>query len=115
MQEDILVEILMGRKTCSQCSRSYHFSHIDRNGYYMQNRLPKKSLNRCDDCDGILITRDDDKEEPIKTRMALYTEKTEPILDFYRKTNQTKVIDFEPKRGTDDFYKVKRLLGPLLI
>ena len=57
-----------------------------------------------------MVIRDDDKESIIRERMEIYMQKTEPILDFYRKGNVTKVIDLDPKRGVDDFPLVKCLL-----
>ena len=57
-----------------------------------------------------LFIRDDDKENIIRERMEIYMQKTEPILEFYRKGNVTKVIDLDPKRGVDDFPLVKSLL-----
>jgi adenylate kinase family enzyme len=57
-----------------------------------------------------LVIRDDDKENIIRERMEIYMQKTEPILEFYREGNVTKVIDLDPKRGVDDFPLVKSLL-----
>ena len=57
-----------------------------------------------------MVIRDDDKENIIRERMEIYMQKTEPILEFYREGNVTKVIDLDPKRGVDDFPLVKSLL-----
>ena len=72
MKTDILVEILAGRRTCASCNRSYHLSHIDRDGYYMENRLPRKDISKCDDCNVKLIQRDDDTVQAIERRMKIY-------------------------------------------
>lgn len=110
-RDDILLEKLMGRRVCPCCNRNYNIAHIDRDGYYMKALLPKKDPSMCDDCEGVsLVVRDDDKENIITERMQIYREKTEPILDFYKTNTDTVVIDFEAKRGVDDFPKMKTLL-----
>ena len=45
IREDILVEVLKGRRTCPKCNRTYHLSYIDRDDYYMPNRLPEKRID----------------------------------------------------------------------
>ncbi|HID97648.1 MAG TPA: adenylate kinase, partial [Thermodesulfobacteriaceae bacterium] len=36
-----------------------------------------------------LIQRDDDKEETVRKRLELYHEQTEPLIDFYRKWEES--------------------------
>ena len=68
MNLDILVEALMGRRTCPCCNRSYNVAHIDRDGYDMPALLPKKDVGSCDDCGTELIIRKDDRKKPIMER-----------------------------------------------
>ncbi len=72
--------------------------------------LPKKDIHKCDDCFCKLVVRDDDKESIIMERMEIYRNKTQPILDFYRSKPKTKVIDFEAKRGVDDYPQMSLIL-----
>ena len=110
-RDDILLEKLMGRRVCPECNRNYNICAIDRDGYFMKALLPEKDPKKCDDCEVVhLVVRDDDKENIIKERMEIYREKTEPILDFYKKNTSAVVIDFEAKRGVDDFPQMKQLL-----
>ena len=112
---DILLEKLMGRRVCPVCNRNYNVAHIDRDGYYMKALLPKKVDDECDDHPGVkLVVRDDDKEIIIKERMEIYRNKTEPILDYYKNNTDTPVIDFEAKRGVDDFPMMKSVLEEAL-
>jgi len=109
------LEKLMGRRVCPKCNRNYNVTSIDRDGYFMKPLLPKKDPKCCDDCAGVsLVVRDDDKESIIRERMEIYREKTEPILDYYKEQQSTVVIDFEAKRGVDDFPKMKELLDGAL-
>ena len=41
----------------------------------------------CDNCGGKLYQRNDDNLEAFQTRYAMYQEKTEPIIEHYRKQN----------------------------
>ena len=105
---DILLEKLMGRRVCPQCNRNYNVTSIDRDGYFMKPLLPKGDPRKCDDCvDSSLVVRDDDKENIIRERMEIYQTKTEPILDFYKDKPETQVIEFEAKKGVDDFPQMK--------
>ena len=114
-REDILLEKLMGRRVCPNCNRNYNVTSIDRDGYFMKPLLPKGDPKICDDCPGVhLVVRDDDKEKIIRKRQEIYKNKTEPILDFYRENTNTIMIDFEAKRGIDDFPKMKEILDDAL-
>jgi len=64
---------LGGRAQCEKCGAIYG------------NENPPKERGKCDACKGQLYIRDDDKEETIRKRLAVYHEQTEPILEFYRK------------------------------
>lgn len=67
-----LVKRLTGRRTCPDCGAMYH---IEFN--------PPRQEGTCDKCGGKLIIRDDDKEETIRQRIAVYREQTEPLKGYY--------------------------------
>lgn len=71
VDEDEVVRRLSGRRTCSQCGRIWHVDFDD------------KKDDICDDCDGQLFQRDDDKEETIRHRLEVYSEQTAPLVSFY--------------------------------
>jgi adenylate kinase len=73
VDEDALVERIVGRYTCANCGEGYHdkFKH-------------PKVENSCDKCGAHEFKRrPDDNEETVRTRMAEYRAKTEPILPIY--------------------------------
>lgn len=117
-RDEILMEKLMGRRVCPCCGRNYNIADINtKDGYHMKPLLPKKNVDECDDCSGVKLTvRDDDKESIIRDRLNLYKEKTEPILDYYKTVcaKDTKVVDFEAKKGVNDYPEVKRILQDAL-
>lgn len=73
IKDELLAERLTGRRIHKASGRSYH----------VKFNPPKK--DGVDDVTGEpLIQRDDDKEEVIKKRLAVYHKETEPIIDYYR-------------------------------
>jgi adenylate kinase len=79
---DLLYRRLTGRRTCTACGTIYNV-----------HSKPSKVEGICDLCGNTLFTRADDNEEAIAKRLALYDEKTKPILDFYSETGRLKVVD----------------------
>ena len=71
--EELIVKRLVLRRTCPNCGAMYHLEFN-----------PPKNDNVCDKCGTPLVQRDDDKEEVVKNRLAVYNEKTASLLDYYR-------------------------------
>jgi adenylate kinase len=101
LNEDILIEKLAGRRVCNDCGFNYNICEIERDGYSMKPLLPKHGKD-CDCCGGKLVQREDDKEHTIRHRLNIYKQETEPLLHTFRSMGM-KVMDFEPKRGVDDY------------
>jgi adenylate kinase len=79
---DSLVERLTGRRACRKCSRGYHISFD-----------PPAVPGVCDTCAGELYQRDDDQEETIRKRMAVYGQQTAPLEEYYRQAGLLKTVD----------------------
>ena len=71
--EEEILRRLGGRRTCEE--NPSHIYHVEFD--------PPKQEGVCDIDGAKLITRDDDKPEVIKNRLAQYREKTEPLVDYY--------------------------------
>ncbi len=82
ISEDVVVDRISGRLTCSQCGALYHIKY----------NPPKENLI-CDLCGGKLIQREDDKEEVIRRRFKVYQEQTQPLIAFYRERNKLFSLD----------------------
>ncbi|MGH8192928.1 MAG: adenylate kinase family protein, partial [Woeseiaceae bacterium] len=54
---------------------------------------PQEELDACVESGGELIQREDDREETIATRLDVYRSQTEPVIDYYRRSRQLKIID----------------------
>jgi adenylate kinase len=72
VDEGALVTRLSGRRTCEACQAMYHLT-----------LSPPKVEGVCDRCGGRLVQRNDDREEVIRERLAVYEESTRPLLDYY--------------------------------
>jgi len=111
LRSDILLEKLLGRRTCIGCGNSYNICNIHKDGYEMEPLLPKKE-DVCDKCGGKLVIRDDDTEKVITSRMVEYDAKTLPLLNEYKKKGV--LMDFEVKKGVKDYPKLLSQIKPKL-
>jgi adenylate kinase len=71
--DDAIVERMSGRRVHPASGRSYHVKFN-----------PPKVAGRDDLTGEPLIQRDDDKEETVKKRLAVYHTQTEPLVAYYR-------------------------------
>jgi adenylate kinase len=71
--EAVLIERLSQRRSCPTCGAVYNLT-----------TQPPRTPGRCDRDGTPLIQRDDDTEEVVRTRLAVYREHTLPLLDLYR-------------------------------
>ncbi|WP_016909705.1 adenylate kinase [Streptomyces xiaopingdaonensis] len=72
--EEEIVKRIAGRRICRSDS-----SHV----FHVEYSAPKQE-GVCDICGGELYQRDDDREETVRKRLAVYHEETEPIIEHYR-------------------------------
>ncbi len=82
--DEEVVRRLGGRRTCLE---NGHVFHVEFN--------PPKQDGVCDLDGSELITRDDDKPDVIRKRLATYHEKTEPLVDYYDQRSVLRRIDGE--------------------
>jgi adenylate kinase len=83
VDEDELVRRITGRFTCAKCGAGYH-----------DDFRPTKVPGECDACGSSEFKRrPDDNEQTVRTRMAEYRAKTEPILPYYRAKGLVRQVD----------------------
>ena len=83
VDEDALVDRITGRFSCAKCGEGYHDRY----------KLPKVE-GTCDVCGSHdFKRRPDDNEETVRTRMAEYRAKTEPILPIYEARGIVSKVD----------------------
>jgi adenylate kinase len=54
------------------------------------------SEGRCDTCGGELVRREDDTEEALAVRLREYHQKTNPVLDIFRRKEYVITVDTRP-------------------
>ncbi|WP_054965514.1 adenylate kinase [Thiohalorhabdus denitrificans] len=73
VDNETLVERLSGRLICRDCGATYHV------------RFHPPAKDRvCDECGGELYQREDDQEETVRSRLEVFAERTQPLVDYYR-------------------------------
>jgi adenylate kinase len=83
VDEEALVTRITGRFSCAQCGAGYH----------EQFKRPRVE-GQCDACGGSEFKRrPDDNEQTVRTRMAEYHAKTQPILPFYEERGLVRRVD----------------------
>ena len=75
---------ITGRRLCESCNAIYNIND--------QNNTPKVE-SICDNCGGKLYQRTDDNLESFQTRYNTYLEKTEPIIEHYKKQGVLKEVN----------------------
>ena len=99
VNEDALVERIVGRFTCANCGEGYHDTF----------KKPAKE-GICDKCGSTEFKRrPDDNEETVRTRMAEYRAKTEPILPIYEARGLVSKVD-----GMADIDDVTKAIAAIL-
>jgi len=74
--DEIIIQRLSNRLTCRRCGAIYN-----------RVTLRPKRDEICDKCGGELFQREDDKPEVIQERLNVYRTSTEPLIEYYRRTN----------------------------
>lgn len=90
--EDVLVERLSQRRACPECGANYHMRFN-----------PPAQGSRCDRCRAEIVQRDDDREEVVRDRLAVYRDKTQPLVERYQAQGQFVRIDGDA--GIDDVFE----------
>lgn len=82
LSQEEVIKRLSARRVCANCGTIYNLiSH------------PPKFNGKCDNCEGRLYQRNDDKPETIIKRFRVYEQSLEPVLDYYRKQQKLQVVN----------------------
>ena len=88
--EGEIVRRLSGRRVCESCEKLYHLSFG-----------PPRLEGRCDACGGELKQRPDDRPETVRRRLAVYSEETQPVIDYYQRDASTSLVGVTMIDGDD--------------
>ncbi len=78
--DEVLIARLSGRRVCLACGATYHVSHLN-------------GETKCAKCGEELIQRKDDSAETVLNRLNVYHAQTAPLVDYYQKKGNLKIID----------------------
>ncbi|XVQ15253.1 adenylate kinase family protein [Spirillospora sp. CA-255316] len=73
---------VLARRLCARCGMDYNL---------IAHR--PKADGRCDMCGGELVSREDDTEEALAERLRTYHEKTDPVLELFRRKEYVVTVD----------------------
>lgn len=84
IDDKTLEKRIVGRRICENCRTIYNINE--------ETKKPQID-SICDKCGGNLYQRTDDNLEAFQTRFAMYKEKTEPIIDYYKEKKVLQIVD----------------------
>ncbi len=80
---------VLARRLCASCGMDYNL---------IAHR--PDTADRCDVCGGELVAREDDTQEALAARLRDYREKTDPVLDLFRRKEYVVTVDASPDAAT---------------
>jgi adenylate kinase len=86
---------VLARRLCSGCGLDYNLLASS-----------PQIAGKCDACGGELVTREDDTEEALAVRLRDYHQKTNPVLDIFRRKEYVVTVDARPDK--DEIQQVIR-------
>ena len=92
LPDQVIFKRLSGRLVCPSCNSNYNI-------YYSP---PGRDL-LCDNCGGSLVKREDDQEEVVKNRIAVYRRQTEPVEEYYR--SQKKLFPMDAEVAAEELFR----------
>jgi adenylate kinase len=95
----VLVKRLSSRVICRNCGAVYNL---------VTN--PPKEEGVCDACGGELYQRDDETQEAVEKRLAVFRKQTKPVIEFFEKKNSLFNID-----GHQSIEKIYQIIKEKLI
>ncbi|BCD98497.1 adenylate kinase [Marinagarivorans cellulosilyticus] len=95
VEDEEIVARLSGRRVHEASGRIYHVQHN-----------PPKVDGIDDETGESLIQREDDKEETVRKRLAVYHDQTEPLVSFYR-SRQSEALKYTQIQGVGTLEEIK--------
>ena len=74
IDDEVIKQRIVNRRICTNCGKGYNLISLN-----------PKVAGICDECGSPLYQRDDDTEQTIEKRLAVYNNQTKPILAYYKK------------------------------
>ncbi|WP_334022316.1 adenylate kinase [Alteromonas sp. S015] len=101
--DDVIVERMSGRRVHPASGRVYHVVYN-----------PPKVEGKDNETGDELIVRDDDKEETVRKRLAIYHEQTKPLVNYYNAEADAGNCEYHKLDGTRPVEEVSAELAERL-
>lgn len=88
--EAVVMDRIIKRRVCRSCGRIYSVDN------------PPSADWVCDNDGGDVVQRDDDTEDAVRQRLALYSAETLPLVGYYRSAGL--LVDVDGTGGTDEVF-----------
>ncbi len=86
LADDEVRRRVLARRLCASCGMDYNLiAHRPR------------EAGRCDVCGGELVAREDDTQDALSVRLRDYRDKTDPVLDLFRRKEYVLTVDAAPE------------------
>jgi adenylate kinase len=82
VSDDEIVDRISSRRVCPRCHETYHLV-----------TCPPRRDDACNSCGARLALRNDDRPEVVRERLRVYHQRTEPLIDYYRRKGRLVLID----------------------
>jgi adenylate kinase len=79
---------VLARRLCSRCGLDYNL---------IAHRPTEEG--KCDVCGGVLVAREDDTEQALAARLTDYHQKTDPVLELFRRKEFVVSVDARPGKA----------------
>jgi adenylate kinase len=89
LPDDEVRRRVLARRICSRCGMDYNL---------IENS--PQTEGRCDLCGGDLVSREDDTEQALAARLHDYHDKTNPVLEIFRRKEFVFTVDARPDKDT---------------
>lgn len=89
LPDDEVQKRVLSRRLCASCGMDYNL---------ISDRPEVEG--KCDVCGGSLVPRDDDAPEALASRLRDYYDKTEPVLELFRRKEYVLTVDARPDPAT---------------
>lgn len=98
VETETIVARMSGRRTCPVCGATYHVVY-----------KPSSKGEDCDKCNATLTVRNDDREEVVRDRIAVYEKQTAPLKNYYAQQNKLRLV-----QGQEELSETTALMAKAL-
>lgn len=103
VDDEEIVSRMSGRRVHEGSGRTYHIIYN-----------PPKVEGKDDETGEDLVIRDDDQEETVRKRLAVYHEQTSPLIDFYKGMSDSGNVKYHTVAGVGTLEDIQQKIEALL-